>query len=256
MHITQLPPGDPVNNSTEHQSTAEQILVRFGRLQLQDGSEAATRLRVIDRVLREILGWSEDDIEPEERVSEDGNSTYADYVLRTANTAVVVEAKKAAAAFSVIPGRRREKLTTAYLAGEMGKAIIQARDYARKLSIDFAVATNGSVWVVFPAQRHDQVSFNESSCIIFWSLQDCLRDNYQEFRDLLSRDAVISGSLELGLYGRATNQIADRKLRNYFVNGNPPKNPSVVKVEISMKEFLHEKKQIHRQPDHGCIEAC
>jgi hypothetical protein len=37
--------------------------------------------------------------------------------------------------------------------------------------------------------------------------------------------------------------------------GNPPKNPSVVKVEISMKEFLHEKEQIHRQPNHGCIEA-
>jgi hypothetical protein len=29
-------------------------------------------------------------------------------------------------------------------------------------------------------------------------------------------------------------------------DGNPPKNPSVVKVEISMKEFLHEKEQIHR----------
>jgi hypothetical protein len=39
------------------------------------------------------------------------------------------------------------------------------------------------------------------------------------------------------------------------VQGNPPKNPSVVKVEISMKEFLHEKEQIHRQPNHGCIEA-
>jgi hypothetical protein len=37
--------------------------------------------------------------------------------------------------------------------------------------------------------------------------------------------------------------------------GNPPKNPSVVKVENSMKEFLHEKEQIHRQPDHGYIEA-
>jgi predicted GIY-YIG superfamily endonuclease len=33
-----------------------------------------------------------------------------------------------------------------------------------------------------------------------------------------------------------------------LARGNPPKNPSVVKVEISMKEFLHEKEQIHRQP--------
>ena len=27
--------------------------------------------------------------------------------------------------------------------------------------------------------------------------------------------------------------------------GNPPKNPSVLKVEIYIKEFLHEEKQIH-----------
>jgi hypothetical protein len=53
-----------------------------------------------------------------------------------------------------------------------------------------------------------------------------------------------------------TRGSALRDTRARPLVGNPPKNPSVVKVEISMKEFLHEKKQIHRQPDHGCIEAC
>ena len=37
--------------------------------------------------------------------------------------------------------------------------------------------------------------------------------------------------------------------------GNPPKNPPVLKVEISMKEFLHEKEHIHGQPDQGCNKA-
>ncbi len=37
--------------------------------------------------------------------------------------------------------------------------------------------------------------------------------------------------------------------------GNPPKNPPVLKVEISMKEFLHDKEQTHGQPDHGCNKA-
>jgi hypothetical protein len=38
----------------------------------------------------------------------------------------------------------------------------------------------------------------------------------------------------------------DRQTIAIGLQGNPPKNPSVVKVEISMKEFLHEKEQVHR----------
>jgi predicted type IV restriction endonuclease len=149
---------------------AQELLTQFRGLKLEDANEAATRLKVIDRILRLVLGWTEDDIDPEERVAEDGTTKFADYVLRTANTAVVIEAKKAGATFSVAGGRRREKLSQQFLSGELGKAILQARDYARKLEIDFAIATNGSVWAIFPAQRHDQVTFHESSAIIFWSL--------------------------------------------------------------------------------------
>jgi GTPase SAR1 family protein len=198
---------------------AQQLLTQFRSLNLAEANEAATRLKVIDRVLRQVLGWSEDDIDPEEHVSEDGKTTYSDYILRTANTALVIEAKKAGADFTTPPGRRREKLSQQFLSGELGKAIVQARDYARKLGIDFAIATNGSIWAIFPAQRHDQVTFHESSAIVFWSLEDFLKDNYQEFVDLLARDSVISGSLEVALFGRAANQLADRKLRNYFTPG-------------------------------------
>lgn len=207
-----------MESKTNNQSISQKILNEYKKLDISNGSEAATRLKIIDRILRDILGWSEDDIEPEERVSEDGLTTYADYVLRTANTAIVIEAKKAGAPFSTISGRRREKLSKAFLETELGKAIIQARDYARKLGIDYAIATNGATWAIFPAQRHDQVSFQESTAMIFWTLDDCLRDNYQEFYDLLDRDSVISGSLEIALLGRATNQLADRKLRNYFIS--------------------------------------
>jgi hypothetical protein len=49
------------------------------------------------------------------------------------------------------------------------------------------------------------------------------------------------------------NFIALEKMTYATVMGNPPKNPSVVKVEISMKEFLHEKEQIHRQPDMAAL---
>lgn len=219
-----LRPGVPKHNpllfnmQTSTASETNEILRAFRHLQLNNANEAATRLRVIDRVLRQVLGWLDEDISPEEHVTEDGNTTYSDYILRTANTALVVEAKKAGAAFDASSGQRRVKLSNAFLQSELGEAIVQARDYARKFGIDFAVATNGATWAIFPAQRHDQVKFNESTALVFWSLDDALHENYQEFFDLLSRDSVISGSLDRALIGRTENQIENRKLGNFFTS--------------------------------------
>lgn len=206
---------------------AKEILDKYQHLVLENANEAATRLKVIDKILRDILGWLDDDISPEEHVTEDGNTTYSDYILRTANAAIVVEAKKVGAAFAVSPSSRKVKLSNSFLQSELGSAIIQARDYARKFGIDYAVATNGSVWAVFPAQRHDQVKFNDSVALVFWSLTDILHDSYQEFHDLLSRDAVISGSLESHLLGRVGNQLENRKLGSFFSPNSktPVSNP-------------------------------
>src|SRR3990167_2973055 len=197
-------------------TTSAEILRSHPQLILSNANEAATRLKLIDKVLRDVLGWSDEDISPEENVTEDGGTTYSDYILRTANTAIVVEAKKIGASFTAEPGQRRVKLSNQFLQSELGEAIIQARDYARKFGIDYAVATNGSIWAIFPAQRHDQVKFNDSTAQVFWSLQDALSDSYQEFHDLLGRDSVISGSLEATLLGRVGNQIENRKLGSFF----------------------------------------
>ncbi|WP_354678316.1 hypothetical protein [Cupriavidus plantarum] len=207
-------------------NATREILRAYRAIRLSEANEASTRLKVIDRVLREVLGWLDEDISPEEHVTEDGATTYADYILKTANAAIVVEAKKGAASFEVPPGNRRVKLSNAFLQSELGEAIIQARDYARRFSIDFAVATNGGTWAIFPAQRHDQIKFHESTALIFWSLDDALDSSYQEFHDLLSRDSVISGSLENSLLGRSENQVENRKLGSYFLSnatrlGNP-----------------------------------
>ena len=194
-------------------SAIQEILAAYGTLHLQDANEAATRLKVVDRVLKEVLGWTDADISPETHVSEDGIHTYADYVLSTANVGVVVETKKVGASFdlsSVV--RRKERLTSAFVSGDLGSAIIQARDYCRGLGIDFAVITNGNAWVIFPAQRHDQVVFKDSHAIIFPTLQSALKDDFREFWELLSRASAINGSLEVALIGRKENQLSNRTL--------------------------------------------
>lgn len=198
-------------------TSPQSILNAYEKIDLSNANEATTRLKVIDRVIKEILGWTDDDIKVEENVSEDGNTTYADYILSTANLAIVIEAKKVGVIFELVDKeKRKQKLTNSFVSGELGKAIIQARDYARKLSISFAAITNGNAWIVFPAQRNDQVTFSDSFAIIFPSLKSILKDDYQEFVDLLSRDAIIDGSLESSLIGRSENQFGTRKLSHAF----------------------------------------
>lgn len=218
-------------------TAAVEILKSFRQVSLEDANEASTRLKVIDRVLRDVLKWSDEDISPEEHVTEDGKTTFADYVLRTANTALIVEAKKVGEAFASIRGQqgRRVKLSKSFLESDIGEAVIQARDYARKMAIDFAVATNGSTWILFPAQRHDQVRFHDSTALVFWSLDEILSEDYQEFVDLLGRDSVISGSLETALLGRAENQTENRKLGSFYSTSKRVTNPLFPVIE---KEVL------------------
>lgn len=193
-----------------------EIITQYDSLRLSNANEAETRLKVINHVIYDVLGWTHADVHVEERVSEDKKTTWADYVLRTGMTAIVVEAKKAGAMFGEVPRVRRTQLHGKIMEGDLGHAIIQARDYARKLSIPFAVVTNGNSWIVFPATRVDQVAFQNSSAIIFDSLKSALETDYSEFVDLLSRDAAISGNLENELLGRVENQIEDRRLNKFF----------------------------------------
>ncbi|MDC5842433.1 type I restriction enzyme HsdR N-terminal domain-containing protein [Vibrio europaeus] len=186
------------------------------QLSLESANEAETRLKVIDKVLFDILEWTHEDVAVEERVSEDGSTTYADYIIRTANAAIVVEAKKVGIPFNTITKNRRMKLSRSNLDSKLGEAIIQARDYCRKLSIQFAVVTNGEQWVVFPANRVDQVTFHDSSAIVFNSLQSALVDDYNDFYGLLSRQAIINSSLENNLLGYTEDQVEERRLKNFF----------------------------------------
>lgn len=200
-------------------ATPAEIIKQYDHLALHKANEAETRLKVINDVLYSVLGWTHPDIRVEERVSEDGSTTWADYVVRTGMTALVVEAKKVGITFDEIPDARRVQLSGKLMRGEAGDAIRQARDYARKLSVPFAVVTNGNSWIIFPATRVDQVAFEKSSAIIFSNLKSALEDDYAEFFDLLSRQAVINGSLESELLGRIENQIEDRRLNRFFPTG-------------------------------------
>lgn len=198
------------------ESVASNLLTAHARLALGNANEAETRKKLIDKILENILGWDDTDISYEERVSEDQNTTFADYIIRTADVSLLVEAKRIGRTFDVVPTQKRVKLSGRIMEGELGSAIIQARDYCRKKSIPYAVVTNGGQWIIFPAVRTDGVSFADSYAVVFDSLDRILGEELEHFFEILSRGAVVEGNLAIELLGRKTDQFEERRLNKFF----------------------------------------
>lgn len=189
-----------------------EVVETYSSLQLNDANEAETRKKVIDIILEKVLGWLPvEDIKYEEAVRESNKETFADYVITTATTAIVIEAKRVGKSFALPNDKKAAKQGGFLSCGEIGDAMQQARNYAFSLSIPFAVATNGSAWIVFPAVRTDGVTWENTEARIFRSLAD-IETRFVEFWELLSRQRVIEGNLESTFFGQKSGLDTRRLL--------------------------------------------
>ena len=119
-------------------------------------SEADTRAKVIDRILKDVLQWPEDALSREDHV----DSGFLDYTLRAHNRPyVAVEAKRDGIAFTLptaLDPRRHFTLNGALTTDTaIRDAVAQVRRYCDDQGIRYAVATNGYCWIVFRAIRED-----------------------------------------------------------------------------------------------------
>lgn len=157
-------------------------------------SEADTRVKVIDAVLKEVCGWPESEIQRERHVE----AGYIDYVLTVASRRLIaVEAKKEGVVFGV-PYEATQpwfKLSgTLATDKEVKNAIDQVRRYSDDSGIRYAVATNGYAWIVFRAIRED-IPWRDGRARVFPSL-DYILQHFTEFWNFLSYPAVLGGSLD------------------------------------------------------------
>lgn len=182
----------------------QELITRLSDIRTSGGNEADTRFKIIDDILTSVLGWEKSDFRHEERLSEDGQEGYLDYLVTTAQTSLLIEAKRAQVNFSNVPALRRAPLRGSWAkSGDLRKAIVQARDYGRTKGVGFCAVTNGDAWVVFPVNRRDLVSFEDTDAVVFRTADSALHDDLEEFLGLLSRESVIDGSLEQQLlWGR------------------------------------------------------
>lgn len=173
----------------EAHQTFLKITDEVKNLEKQRWSEADTRIKIIDRILFEVLGWSKNDSSFEDPAG----SGYADYTLKYENRAMlVVEAKKEHKSFGIQNRHSGKpyKLNGATFDSVGKEAIKQAITYSAFKSIELACATNGSEWIIFRANRlGDGTETLEGKGFVFSSLES-ICDNFQKFYDLLNATSV------------------------------------------------------------------
>lgn len=152
-------------------------------------SETDTRVKIIDKILIDCLGWSEIDIRREEHV----NSGYIDYIIRSGKKGLIIEAKKIGTFFELPAGiNYSSNLTISKLFlknKELNQHFEQVEKYCIDSGIQFGCFTNGLSWVVFPAIRTDGIRLHNSKVIVFRNLED-IENNFLQFWNVLSKKGV------------------------------------------------------------------
>jgi len=172
----------------------------FKECKIEKLSESDTRCKIIDIIIKDILGWKEINIEREPRVSETGS--YIDYILSLTHPYIVVEAKKTSIDF-LLPNRSSSKRE--YRAGgvlseskDLVNAMHQAKGYAVSKGVDYCCVSNGLQFVFFRSQNNQGIEWKDYNVIVFWDHND-IYNAFEVFYNLLGFEYVASGSLNKSL---------------------------------------------------------
>ncbi len=153
-------------------------------------NEADTRLKVLDRILFEVLEWKHDAVFTEPPTP----SGYIDYLLTIGERrgAMVVEAKKVG---RLRPGTKSDDTMSVALSGPVVRPLMdgikQAMGYALENGVPVAAVTDGNTWLFFRASRTDGIRPLEGKGILFPNF-DAVHRDFTKFAELLNVTAIVS----------------------------------------------------------------
>lgn len=157
-------------------------------------TEADARLKVIDRIFFEVLGWLHRDVLTEDP----SRAGFLDYNFQIdSRSRLIVEAKRDGRTLGVTnrPARRGFLLSgPVFKEQAAAEGIAQAIKYCGIKNAELACVTNGAEWIIFRGNRlGDGVDTDRGMAFVFPSL-DSVVENFLLFFDLLSYESVRSYS--------------------------------------------------------------
>ena len=178
----------------------------------EEMTESDTRSKIVDVVLRDVLGWPESLIRREPHVSESGG--YIDYLLSTSHPYFVIEAKRNSHVYSLPQHRTRMKYKVGGVLKDdptLRADMIQARTYAIGKGVGFCCLTNGHQFLFFRSQNESGIDWDQHVVIVFRDLDE-VAQNFALFFHLFSFASVSQGIV----HGRLPiTENYDEALRRY-----------------------------------------
>jgi hypothetical protein len=157
---------------------------------LEECNEDTTRLRAIDTLLFDVLGWDRNKVETEKYSRTTG---FADYAFSQSQTiCLILEAKRSGIAF-VLPGRTYPKkpVSFALLAKECPEAeaaLTQACMYAVVHGARYVAVSNGTQWLLSLTFVSNQ-PLQQRSVFVYESIE-AIADRFDEFYHCFSPLAI------------------------------------------------------------------
>lgn len=155
-------------------------------------NEAQTRFDIIDRLLKECLGWKIDKI----KVEQNNPSGYTDYELINNGTIAILEAKREGIGFKLpadLPAgiRAIAPLVSSNQNTKLKSAMLQAMNYANQQGAATCIVSNGNQWLAFIGNRTDGVPPLQGKALVFPSLESIMQE-FVLFHNCLSQDGLIN----------------------------------------------------------------
>ena len=195
-------------------------------------NEASTRFHIIDRFIKEILNWDDKSIEVEYRT--ENSNEYADYIVKSGDESILIEAKRIGSVFPDITKKKKLKIQGSVLGtGEIKNAIDQAINYAQKIKdIDIIIVTNGICWCYFNYKSLDDNSFAD----ILFPFDDLA--DAKELFDMFSIWSIEKGSLKEIKNAPLIieNRLVD-KIR--YLDGRIDRNNIADYISVALNYALH-----------------
>ena len=168
-------------------------------------NEANTRLQMIDTLFFECLGWSKEDLAPEEEY----NGDYADYTFLAPRRMLIVEAKREGTYFDIVITKNQIEYSIKTLCRDckgLKDAIKQASTYCQERGVPYGAVTNGHQIVTFIATRDDGQPPLEGRALVFPSFEFMLT-NFKELWRALSKPGVEDKYLQKHLIGNKKQEL-------------------------------------------------
>jgi len=201
-------------------------------------SEEDVRMKIINPIFTDILGWPMQDILCESTAGKQ----YIDYCCKLKGlNRLIIEAKKTARDLGINEDHaaRFFQLKGAVFHTEAAReGIDQAIRYCGLKSVDLACLTNGHQWAVFRGRGNEGTDTLENLACVFGGL-DAVTTKFKDFYELLSYEAV-EGNTYRAVFRQAEGQpLRQKTIKSIPISPDSREMLKADKLHTDLEKIMH-----------------